>query len=105
MWFGLGEYENVPVPGGVAQLEAERKTKWWKGYNGADKKKLSRYRTGVCYMCVEQELGHGTEQENPGSHLSFLGDMDILFDATNCLLSPFVEELKKRARERGESST
>ena len=90
---------------GVAQLEAERKTKWRKGYNGADKKKLSQYRTSVRYMCVEQELGHGTKQENPGSHLTFQGDMDDLFEATNCLLSSFVEALKKRGRARGESST
>lgn len=101
MWFGLGEYENKPVPGGVAQLEAERRTQWRKGYTVAEKKKLSQYRNAVRYMCEEQEVGH--DEENPVSLATFLDGMDNLFLANKSLLSPFVEALKKRAKERAES--
>jgi hypothetical protein len=41
-WYGLGEYFDLPVPGGIAALEATEKTKWRKHFSPNEVKNFSR---------------------------------------------------------------
>ena len=42
-WFGLGEYEDKPIPGGVAQMNVLHKARWRTAYKGHERKHFSRY--------------------------------------------------------------
>jgi hypothetical protein len=41
-WYGLENYENSPVEGGIASLEKQFKTKWRKHFSTAEKQYFSR---------------------------------------------------------------
>ncbi len=41
-FYGLGEFEGKPIPGGLAKLEELFKAKWRQGYSGGQKKEWSR---------------------------------------------------------------
>jgi hypothetical protein len=46
-WYGLGEYLDIPVPGGIAALEASEKTKWRKHFSANEVKNFSRVKMVV----------------------------------------------------------
>jgi hypothetical protein len=98
-WFGLGKYKDVPVPGGIAQMEADHHTDWRQGYTKAEKKKLSRYNMSVTYML--EELGDETD---PAAIERYLDGMDELFVAKKSFLSPFETALRERSVNREKES-
>jgi hypothetical protein len=52
-WHGIGEYLDIPVPGGIAALEASHKAKWRNHFSGNEVKTFSRVKiiiTGIDAM-------------------------------------------------------
>ena len=41
-WFGVGDYEGKPGPGGIEELENRNKSKWRKHFSAAEKRSFSR---------------------------------------------------------------
>jgi len=91
-WYGLGTYKNVPVEGGISQMEKTDKT-WRKGSTNAERKKFSRWKQAI--DCMLEELGDKTDV------VTFLDGMDKLFQESKTkTVSPFLTALKNRKMER-----
>ena len=70
-WWGLESYKNVPIPGGIAMMEANKK-KWRRHFSGAETKHFSRIR-----MIVK---GIDAQAEATGKDAGdILDEWDLLF--------------------------
>ena len=58
---GIGEYEGIPIVGGIKKCEEMFKNKWRKNYTAAEAKFFSRILTVMKY--VETKTGEGGAQE------------------------------------------
>ena len=41
-WYGLGDFDGIPIAGGIESMERKMKSRWRKHFSGAQKKSFSR---------------------------------------------------------------
>jgi hypothetical protein len=71
-WYGLGEYFDLPGPGGIAALEASEKTKWRKHFSPNEIKNCSRVKMIVAGIDAMQcRLQRDTEMA--------IEELDLIF--------------------------
>jgi hypothetical protein len=58
-WFGVGAYEMIPIPGGVAALEQMYKAKWRKSYSAGEQREFSRVSNVI--KAIEKRRSDGEE--------------------------------------------
>jgi hypothetical protein len=91
-FYGLGEFQDKPVPGGLAKLEECFKTKWRQGFSGGQKKEWSRLTTTIRGINVHiEELGGDIEKA--------IDNLDIVFqdkEGANRTISKMVAHMQER---------
>jgi hypothetical protein len=85
-WHGIGTYSDMPVEGGIPEMEKQHKTRWRKGYSGPEKKQFSRWKLTIATM---------TKAKEGKSDDEFLKEMNDLF-AINPKLIPFLNTLREK---------
>jgi len=87
-WFGLENFENIPVSGGIAALEKNGKG-WRKSFENRERKAFSRAK--IVIDCIQNEVGKGK-----GLHTTLAEFNDIFSHDARGFLSKMPDELKKR---------
>ena len=54
-WHGIGIYNDIPVEGGIPEMEKQHKTSWRRGYSGPEKKQFSRWKLTIATMRKAKE--------------------------------------------------
>lgn len=86
-WYGLSDYRDQPIVGGVDMIEKKHKSTWRMGYSGAQRKTFSRWKKVIALM--------KDEKESLGS--LFLEELDKVFNKT---VSGFEKTLVARKKAR-----
>ena len=60
-WFGLGEFEGKPIPGGVEEMEKKNKSKWRKHFSSSQKRSFARTKDIMEGMKRRMETEEATE--------------------------------------------
>ena len=87
-WYGLLEYKDVPVVGGIPAMEKAHKATWRK-YNSKEQKNFSRLKKMIQHM--------GILKLEKGNDDTFFTEMDGLF-LENPKITPFQNTLKVKVR-------
>ena len=87
-WYGLLEYKDVPVVGGIPAMEKAHKATWRK-YNSKEQKHFSRFKKMIQDM--------GILKLEKGNDDTFFTEMDGLF-LENPKITPFQNTLKVKVR-------
>ena len=54
-WHGIGIYSDIPVEGGIPEMEKQHRTSWRGGYSSLEKKQFSRWRLTIATMRKAKE--------------------------------------------------
>ena len=49
-WNGIGIYSDIPVEGGIPEMQKQHKTSWRRGYSSPEKKQFSRWKLTIATM-------------------------------------------------------
>ena len=85
LWHGIGIYNDIPVEGGIPEMEKQHKTNWRKGYSSPEKKQFSRWKLTIETMKKAKEAKSDDD--------AFFKEMNEMF-AINPKLTPFLKTLR-----------
>mmetsp|Transcript_22817 Transcript_22817/g.23101 ORF Transcript_22817/g.23101 Transcript_22817/m.23101 type:complete len:337 (-) Transcript_22817:105-1115(-) len=93
-WYGIGSFLDVPIIGGVEELENKYNNAWRKKQTSANAKVFSRWKTVMDCIKKQQESNSVTQEE-------ILVEFDVIFrnengKKGNLSISKFIVELERR---------
>ena len=89
-WFGLADYKDVPVEGGIPAMENLHKARWRKNNNCKEQKHFSRFKKMITGMSILK-----LEIDNDGTSFT---EMDTLF-LEKPKITPFQQKIIQKVRQ------